>query len=263
MSKRNEYMEKNRTETGNEHDIFTEEINTPYVKEKTKKKLYKKRDYNKPSKNENKDLETKSSTESVIYMGTFYKFAGYTISDTIPPVIDLTQNSSNISIKSKKSVVFNHDGSVLYSMPHLCGMIDLGRKRKLPHHPQTTPVSQNTCSRAFDAAKFKKYKRSRSYPNVLNIKHRAAENSINRSPKRFISYAELNCGDGLSVDVDKQMIDNVLDLEEDYETDDALRTFNIFEKSEATEENDLKSVDKSDLVENMNLSLNQLTNVYL
>lgn len=263
MSKRNEYTENNRTENANEQNIFAEELNTPYVKDKTKKKSYKKRECNKPSKKQNRDLETKSSTESVIYMGTFYKFAGYTISDTIPPVIDLTQSSSNISIKSKKSVLFNQDGSALYSMPHLCGMIDLGRKRKLPHHSQTAPANQSISSRAFKAAKFKKCKRSQSYPNVLNIKNCTVENAVNKSPKRFLSSAEFSCGDCLSVDVDKQIIDTVLDLEEDYVTENACRAFNISEKSEVAGEDDLKSVDKSDLVENMNFSLNTLTDVYL
>lgn len=183
------------------------------------------------------------SLESIIYVGTVYKFKGYTVSNSNPPIIDLTASASDLDVEPRPSST--------YSLKTLKSTV-ANSMSSHTMYPSTENVT--ICSGISD---------KRSVPLVRNV-YSADVINIKRIAKQAIPYVKLT--NNINAFVKKEesdVLDTVIRMEQEYKTDEALKNVNLKEEvADSCNLDDLNEVSKCSLVSDLNLSLHELTQVY-
>lgn len=182
----------------------------------------------------------KCSLESVIYVGTVYKFKGYTVTNTIPPMIDLTTSDLDLGRKSAGSYSLNTVKSTV-----------LNSLSSHTMYPSIENVSIST-----DISD------KRSVSGLCNSYSADAIN-IKRIPKQSSPYVISPDNNRSNQNEDLDLLDLIINMEQEYRTDDALRYVDIKENIASSDTlDDLNDINKCSLVSDLNLNLKKLTQLY-
>lgn len=183
------------------------------------------------------------SLESIIYVGTVYKFKGYTLTNTVPPTIDLTMSTSDLNLEHKSVGSFSLNTIKSTALNSLSSHTMYPSTEKITvanSKPSKLPVTRVHNSYSADA---------------INTK---------RIPKQMSPYVKLSNRDSTLMPYDdSELLDIVIKMEEEYKTDEALRCVDLKETMENSDHlGDLNDIDKFSLVSDLNLSLCKLTQLY-